>query len=127
MQPGPDQARPAPAEMSVKKGRERPTDRARKSGDQRNARDRAASGTAIQPGESGESRVVETHSHPHTEESPRNRQGDDALCHAEEHQPCREHEVGDRQHAATAMLVDGATDRRPKKGGYEKRTRENVE
>src|ERR1700755_1698845 len=101
--------------MPFKKCRERPTYRACEPSDQCDARNRAASSTAIQAGEGGESRVVKTHCHADTQESPRDRQRPRASCRPEQSHPRRENEVRERKHASTAMLIDDATDRRAEK------------
>ncbi len=95
-----------------------------KARDQRDAGDRGARGLAIDAPERAERRVVEAISHADAEQQPgcdqdRNRVGD-----AEQREPGRERQVGDRQHRPAADQVDLAADARAEHGRNHQRRRE---
>ena len=112
----PDEARGAPAKLRIEKRRERPSDRARETSDQGDAGDRSARGAAVKPGERGESWIIKAHRHTDTQRSPGKSQGRKPLCDAEQDEPRCEHQIGERQDAAAAVIVDRAADGRTQHG-----------
>ena len=127
MQRRPDKARLAPAVMRFEKSRERPSDRAGKTGDQRNAGDRPAGRAAIEAGQCREGRFIEAHRHADAEQEPGERQQENLMRKTEQHEPGRQDHIRDGQHAAAAMLINGAADGRTENGRQQQRTRENAE
>ena len=114
----------APAELRIEKGRERPSDRAGKAGDQGDAGDRSARRAAVEPGEGGESRIIKAHGHADAEHRPGQSQGEKSLRDTEQDQPRRQHQIGQRQHAAAAAVVDRAADGRAQHRRQQQRARE---
>jgi hypothetical protein len=104
-------ARP-PAESCVEKRRERPSDRAGEAGNQGDAGDRSARGTAVEPGKGGERRVIKSHGHADAERGPGQSQGEKSLRDTEQDVPHRQHQIGQRQHAAATAIIDRAADGR---------------
>jgi hypothetical protein len=58
--------------------------------------------------------------------SPAHSQADNALSESKEDRPGGEHQVRQREHAASAALVNRSTDRRPKDRREQQRTREDA-
>jgi len=123
----PDQARRAPTKLRVEKGRERPPDRAREAGDQSDAGNRSARGAAVEPSKSGERRIVKAHGHADAEHCPCQSQGEKSLRDTKQDEPGRQDQIGQRQHATAAPVVDRAADRRAEHGRQQQRTGEQAE
>jgi hypothetical protein len=127
MQRGPNEACTAPTKLRVEKGRQRPSDRARKTRDQSNSGDRSARGAAVEPGQRGESRIIKAHRHANAERSPGESESDKSRRETEQDEPRRENQIGKREHAATATIVDRAADGRAQHGRQQQRAREQAE
>jgi hypothetical protein len=98
--------------LRVEKSRERPSDRAGEAGDQGDAGNRSPCGTAVKPGEGGESRIIEPHGHADAEHRPGQSQSEKSLRDTEQDEPYCQHQIGQRQHTAAAPVVDCAADGR---------------
>jgi hypothetical protein len=55
---------------------------------------------------------MEAHRHTDTERSPSESEGDKPLRETEQYEPRRQDQIGKRQHATTAAIVDRAADPR---------------
>jgi hypothetical protein len=108
----PNEASRAPTKLRVEKGRERPSDGARKAGYQGDAGDRPARRVAVERSEGCESRIIKAHGHTDTEHGPGQSQSEKPLGDTEQDEPRRENQIGQRQHAAAAPVVDGTADGR---------------
>ena len=116
MQRRPDKARLAPAVASFKKSRQRPTDRAGKTGDQRNTGYRTAGRAPIKAGQCREGRFIKAHRHADAEQEPGERQQENLMRKTEQHEPGRQDHIRDGQHAAATTLINGAADGRTEHG-----------
>jgi hypothetical protein len=120
-------ARRPPAELCVEKRRERPSDRAGEAGNQGDTGDRSARRPAVEPGEGGESRIIKAHRHTDAERRPGQSQSEKSLRDTEQDEPRRQDQIRERQHAATAAIVDRTADGRPQHRRQQQRTREQAE
>jgi hypothetical protein len=110
-----------------RKGRERPSDRAGKASDQSNAGNRSARRPAVESGEGGESRIIKAHRHTDAEHLPGQGQGEKSLRDTEQDEARRQDQIGQRQHAAAAPVVDRAADGRAQNSLQQQRAREHGE
>ena len=121
MKRGPAEARAAPAEVRFEQGRERPADRAREAGDQRDAGDRTARAGAVEPDQRGERGFVEAAAHADAEHRPGEKEAPRSLRERERGQPGGEDEVGSGEDEAAAPAIDRAAGVRAERGGDEQR------
>jgi hypothetical protein len=124
MERGPAEAGAAPAEVRLEQRRERPADRAREAGDQRDAGDRAARAGAVEPDQRRERGFVEAAAHADAEHRPGEKEAPRSLRKRERGQPDREDEVGAGEDEAPAPAIDRAADVRTERGRDEQRDRE---
>ena len=123
----PGKAGLAPADGLQAKRRQRPADRRSKTRNERDAGDRAARGLAIDAPERAEGGIIEAIAHADAEQEPGQHQHPDRLREAEQHEPARKHQIGDRQHRPAADAVDLAADARPEQAGDHQRRRIGAE
>lgn len=110
MRRSPAHAGRPPAERIDAPRRQRPADRARKAGEQRNAGDRPARLLPIDPAERCERGVVEPEPHPCAHDEPAEPQHWRRGRKRQRHQPRREQQIRYSQHLAPAEEIDRAAD-----------------
>jgi len=98
-----------------------------KTRDQSYAGDRSPRRAAVKPGQRGESRVIEAHGHADAKHSPGDSESNKSLCGTEQEEPRGENQIGKREHAATATIVDRAADGGTQHGRQQQRAREEAE
>jgi hypothetical protein len=89
--------------------------------------DRFARCTAVEPGKGGERRIIKSHGHADAERGPGQSQGEKSLRDTEQDEPRRQDQIGQRQHAAAAPVVDRAADGRAQNSRQQQRAREQAE